>query len=91
MANDLIDEIKSLQKGMRKANVDVFPSQLTLTCKHFEIRSDGDLRHTRVFIDGKPAKGIYSAHIIYNSQRRTKIELGLWEDEFEFELKPRRE
>lgn len=83
-ADNLIKEVKAEVRGMRKANVDLFPSQLILKCGWLEVHSDGNPSHTQVTIDGKPAKGIYSIHVNLNTQRATKVELGVFMDEFNF-------
>jgi hypothetical protein len=89
MADDLIKDVQSQLRGMRKGNIDVFPQQFTLQCGSFEVRSDGKSQHTHVFINGKEAKGIYSLKLNLNTQRQTKIELGVFLDDFTFDLHPR--
>lgn len=88
---DLQKEAERGLRELRKGNVDVFPQQLYLQCGLIEIRSDGKSQHTAILIDGKPAKGIYSLKININTQRATKIELGVFLDEFEFNMRPRKE
>ena len=72
-----------------KGDIDIFPQQLTLRCGTFEIKSDGTAAGSCVFIDGKLARGIYSLKLNLNPQRLTRLELGVFLDEFNFDVKPR--
>jgi hypothetical protein len=68
----------------QKGDVDVFPRQLTMKCGSFEIQAGQGPADTKIFIDGKEARGIYSLKLYLNTQRLTKIELGVFMDEFKF-------
>lgn len=90
MVHDLIREAKLIEKGLRdKAHVDVFPQSLLLKCGWLDIRYDGDPRHTKIFIDGMEAQGVFSLHVNLNTQRAAKVELGVFLDDFKFNTKPR--
>jgi hypothetical protein len=76
-----------------KANIDVFPEQLVMQCGAFEIHAGPSPADTKILIHGKEAKGIYSLKLYLNSQRSTKIELGVFVDDFDFnnlDERPRR-
>jgi len=74
----------------QKADIDVFPKQLRLDCGSLSIESDGTPQHIKIFIDGKPAKGIYSLKLNFNIQRLVKIEIGAFLDDFCFDVRPRK-
>jgi hypothetical protein len=90
MANDLINDAKSIQRGLRKANIDLFPQSLFLRCGHLEIYSDGKPQNTKIFIDNVQVTGVFSCHINLNTQRMCKAELGVFLDECNLKAEAKR-
>jgi len=74
---------------IEKGNVQVFPKQFILECENLKIVSDGTPSHTKIYVDGMEARGIYSVKINFNSQRPMKLELGVYTKWFTFNLKQR--
>jgi len=91
MADNLINEAKTQLRGLRKANIDIFPESLYLKCGSIEVRSDGKPQNTSIKIDGQLVTGVYSIHIVLNTQRASKAELGVFLDDCNLQAKPKKE
>jgi hypothetical protein len=87
------DERPSFAEGpVPKGSVDLLPKQFILRCDKVEIISqrDGTTCGTRIFIDGKPAYGIYDILFHFNTNRPTQMSFSVFLGKFQFDLVPKK-